>query len=317
MKTISTDFLQRLDLIYTPAEKVIIEAWFQTEKRKTSLRVNTLKSDNNTIEAALKEANISFTKVKFLTNGYIVEVEDESQIWDLEIYKKGHIYLQSLSSQLPVELLDISDFDKVLDITAAPGGKTSQISAKLKNTGEVIANDNNAIRIDKLNTTLKKQGCHNVKPIKTDARLLEEKNPELKNYFNHIIADVPCSAEGKFNAHKEKSHAFWDMGVVIRNFKLQKQITKSLILLLKDGGTLIYSTCTLAPEENEEIVHMLLSCFPELSLEEIKISWDIFKSGVTSFNGKTYRKTLSHTLRVLPSEQTEWFFIAKFKKNQA
>ena len=316
MTNISTDFLERIATIYTPDEWEIIQAGFNTEKRKTSLRVNTLKSTNKDIEKVLVENNITFTKVDFLTNAYTVEVTDDAQIWDLEIYKKGHIYLQSLSSQLPAEFLDISDFDTVLDVTAAPGGKTSQISALLKNTGKIVANDNNSIRIDKLNSTLKKQGCHNVEVIKNDARTIGKTHPETKESFTHIIADLPCSAEGKFNIHKEKSFAYWDMGVVIRNFKLQRDIMKSLIELMKDKGTLIYSTCTLSPEENEEVVHMILSCFPELSLEPITRSGKYFKAGLTEFNWKKYRKSLSWTLRVLPSDITEGFYIAKFKRTK-
>lgn len=316
MTQFPAEFTERLEKIYTSSELEIINKGFQTEKRKTCIRVNTLKSTNQTIEKALEENGITFKKVDFLKNGYILENATEIELWELEIYKKGHIYLQSISSQLPADLLKVSDFDTVLDVTAAPGGKTSQVSALLKNTWKIVANDNNSIRIDKLNTTLKKQGCHNVEVIKNDARTILEKFPEVKESFVHIIADLPCSAEGKFNTHKEKSFGYWDMGVVKRNFKLQKQIIKSMVDLLKDNGTLLYSTCTLAPEENEEIVHMMLSCYPELSLEPIVLEGEYFKPGLTEFNGKTYRKTLTNTLRVLPSEETEGFYIAKFRKQK-
>lgn len=312
--TFPNEFLEKIQKIYTPEELEIIQNGFHSTKRKTSFRVNTLKSNAQEIEKVLEKHNIAFQKVAFLKNAYILENADESDLWDLEIYKNGKIYLQSISSQLPIDILDINDFDKILDITAAPGWKTSQAAALLKNTGEIIANDNNSIRIDKLTTTIKKQWCQNVEVIKTDARLIAEKYPQYEGYFQHIIADLPCSAEWKFNINKEKSFAFWNPGVVKRNFKLQKEIIKSIIPMLANWGTLIYSTCTLSPEENEEIVHMILSCFPELELQDIPLEWKYFKKGLTSFNEKVYRKTLNKTLRILPSEETEWFYIAKFTK---
>ncbi len=230
------------------------------------------------------------------------------------------MYMQSISSQLPVDLLDIADFHKVLDITAAPGWKTSQASALLKNTWEVIANDNNSIRIDKLNFTLNRQGCKNVAVIKTDARLIAKKNGDNEennwyiNYFNHIIADLPCSAEWKINLNKEKSYWYWNMWVVKRNFKLQKEILNSIMPMLRVWGTLMYSTCTLAPEENEAVVHMMLSNYPELQIEEINIDYDKIKKWISGFWKHVYRKDVTKSLRILPSEETEWFFIAKFKK---
>lgn len=314
------ELIDRLSEIYTKDELKIIESGFNCEARNPSFRINTLKATTKEILDALKEVNLEVKKVDFLKNWYILLNGQEKDLWDLDLYKQGKIYMQSISSQLPVDLLDIEDFNKILDITAAPGWKTSQASALLKNTWEVIANDNNQIRIDKLNFTLKKQWCKNVKVIKTDARLIAEKNPDDEennwyiNYFNHIIADLPCSAEWKINLHKEKSYWFWNLWVVKRNFKLQKQILNSIIPMLKVGWTLMYSTCTLAPEENEAVVHMLLSLYPELEIQDINIDYKYIKDWIKWFWKHVYRKDVIKSKRILPSEETEWFFIAKFKK---
>ena len=264
MKQLPNELLDRLKEIYTEQELWIIKEWFSCESRKTCFRINTLKSTTKEIEQILKENGIDFEKIKFLKNWYILPSWNEKDLWDLDIFSQWKIYLQSISSQLPVDLFNIKDFDKVLDITAAPWWKTSQACALLKNTWEVIANDNNSIRIEKLNFTLNRQGCKNAKVIKTDARLIWEKNPEYIEYFDKIIADLPCSAEWKINLNKEKSYSYWNMWVVKRNFKLQKEIIKSIIPLLNKWWELIYSTCTLAPEENEAMVHMILSCYSEL-----------------------------------------------------
>ncbi|MDD2871807.1 MAG: RsmB/NOP family class I SAM-dependent RNA methyltransferase [Candidatus Gracilibacteria bacterium] len=308
------DLIDRLTEIYTPLEMEIIDKGFSCEKRKTSFRVNTLKSSDREILAVLKDNNLIATKVDILKHGYILENGSESDLWGLDIYKQGKIYLQSISSQIPVDYLGIKDFNKVLDITAAPGGKTSQASAILKNTGEVVAVDNNQIRIDKLNFTLKRQGCRNVNIIKSDAKFISNKNPDFKEFFDCVIADLPCSAEGKINIHKEKSYGFWSVSNIKKNYYVQKDILNSVIPLIKNNGTLIYSTCTLAPEENEAVVHMLLSNYPELQIQDINIDYKYSKKGISGFGKHVYRKDVSKSIRILPSEESEGFFVAKFKK---
>jgi 16S rRNA C967 or C1407 C5-methylase (RsmB/RsmF family) len=318
---LTNELIERLNEIYSEDELKIIESWFECKHRKPSFRINTLKTNTKAVLDRLKELNLEVEKVQFLKNWYILLNWDEKKLWDLDIYKKWHIYMQSISSQLPVDLLDIEDFNKILDITAAPGWKTSQASALLKNTWEIVANDNNKIRIDKLNYTLNKQWCKNVKVIKTDARLIAEKNIDedwesklYKNYFNHIIADLPCSAEWKINLNKEKTYWFWNLWIIKRNFKLQKEILNSIIPMLKVWWTLMYSTCTLAPEENEAVVHMLLSLYPELELQNIEIDYKNIKKWIKWFWKHVYRKDVQKSIRILPSTETEWFFVAKFKK---
>ncbi|MCD5385056.1 RsmB/NOP family class I SAM-dependent RNA methyltransferase [Candidatus Gracilibacteria bacterium] len=315
------ELIDRLNEIYTKNELEIIKKGFEIKKRKPTFRINTLKTNTKEVLDILKEKKLEVEKINFLKNGYKLINGNEKDLWDLDIYKNGKIYIQSISSQIPIDFLDLEDFNKVLDITAAPGGKTSQASALLKNTGEVIANDNNSIRIDKLNYTISKQGCKNVKIIKTDARKIYEKyladdgeSNKYDNYFNHIIADLPCSSEGKINLNSEKSYGYWNLGVIKRNFKLQKEILKSIIPMLKRGGTLMYSTCTLAPEENEAVVHMILSLYPELEIQDININYKYIKKGLKGFGKHVYRRDVQKSIRILPNEESEGFFIAKFKK---
>jgi len=314
LNKLPSELVERIKNIYTKEELEIIDKWFNCEYRNPSFRINTLKTTTNEILDILKEKNLEVKKISFLKNWYILLNWKEKDLWDLDIYKQWKIYMQSIASQLPVDLLDIEDFHKVLDITAAPGWKTSQVSALLKNTWEVVANDNNSIRIDKLNFTLNKQSCRNVKVIKTDARLIWEKNEEYSEYFNHIIADLPCSAEWKINLNKEKSYWYWNLWVIKKNFKLQKEILNSIIPMLRIGWTLMYSTCTLAPEENEAVVHMILSNYPEIQIDDIIIDYDYSKKWLSWFGKHVYRKDVTKSLRILPSEESEGFFVAKFKK---
>ncbi len=312
---LNKEFNDRLNNIYTKNELKIIQKWFRVEERKTSFRINTLKATDNEIITYLDSIWLKTKKVDFLKHWYILENWREKDLWDLDIFKDGKIYLQSVSSQIPVDLLNIVEDYKILDITASPWGKTSQACAFLKNTWVIVANDNNAIRIDKLKFTLLRQGCSNVEVIKSDARNLWQNYTKYTWYFDAIIADLPCSAEWKINLNKEKSYAYWNPWIIQKNYKLQKEIIKSIIELLKVWWELIYSTCTLAPEENEAVVHMILSNFPELEIADIDLSWEYFKSWIARFWKQIYRKDVSKSVRVLPSEETEWFFVAKFKKH--
>lgn len=314
LNKLNKDFIEKLKNIYSKEDIEIIDVWFNTSKRNTVFRVNTLKTNNEEIEKILNEKNIVFKKVWFLNNAYILDEAKESDLWDLDIFKNWLIYLQSLSSQIPVELLDINENDAILDITAAPGWKTSQAAAKMNNNWKIVANDNNAIRIDKLKFTIERQWAKNVTIIKEDARNIWKNHPEYIDNFDKIIADLPCSAEWKFNLNNEKSYAYWKQEVVNKNYKLQKEIIKNTIPLLKDDWELVYSTCTISPEENEAIVHMILCNFPEMKIQEINLDYNYTRNWIKKYGNIAYKSEVEKSIRILPSDESEWFFIAKFKK---
>ena len=199
-----------------------------------------------------------------------------------------------------------------MDVTAAPWSKTSQIASILWNSWEIVANDNNQIRIDKLKFTLTRQWVTCAKIIRSDARKLQEKFK--KNYFDKILADLPCSAEWRINLNNEKTFWFWKESIFEKNSNLQKEILTSIISLLKPNWVLVYSTCTLAPEENEWIVDYLLANFPELEIEEISLDYENIRPWITNFGKIKFDKNVVKSIRCLPSEETEWFFVAKFRK---
>lgn len=309
------NFLEKLKKIYNENDYEICKKWFEIEKRKTCFRINILKSSEKEIFEVLEKNNLKAKKINFLKNAYILENGKEKDLWDLDIFTNWKIYLQSISSQIPVDFLDLKNWDKILDITAAPGWKTSQAQALIWNSWKIFAVDNNQIRIDKLKFTLERQWVKNVKILKTDARNLFLENPDFENFFDKIIADLPCSAEWKFLKNKEKSFGYWKEEVVLKNAKLQKSILKNMISMLKNGWELVYSTCTISPEENEDIVHFLLCNFPELELQNLKFEYKNSRNGLSSFWKKIFKKEISNFVkRILPSEESEWFFIAKFKK---
>lgn len=312
MKNIPKAFFDKLEKIYQKNDIEIIKKWYNSEKKVVSFRVNHLKSNAQEIEEILKQKNLSFQKLDFLNDWYLLLNWREKDLWDLDIFKDWKIYMQSISSQIPVLVMNLKQNSRVLDVTSAPWSKTSQMADLMENSWEIIANELNAIRIEKLKFTLNRQWVTNTKIIKNDARKLSEVLEWEK--FDFILADLPCSAEGRFKTNIEKSFWFWKKEVVENNSKLQKEILNNIVWLLQNNWTLIYSTCTISPEENEDIVEYLLSKFPELSLENIEIEYDYMRNWIESYEWKKYNFDTKKVKRFLPSEITEWFFIAKFIK---
>ena len=322
---LNPDFIEKIENIYSKDELKEIEKGYKTDKRKPTFRINTLKANEEKTIDSLKEAWIKIEKVEYLKNVYTLSEWKEKDLWNTGAFKAGYIYMQGISSMIPALLFNIEEnnkYTKILDVTAAPGSKTSQLSTLVENDGQIIACDNNQIRIDKLNFTLKRQWVKNVWVVKTDARKLSEKLKsefwaEVEEYFDKILFDAPCSAEWRFNLNIEKSYAFWNSSIPKKNYKLQKEILNNIIKTLKKGWELVYSTCTLSVKENEWIVHYIQSMFPEMEIVDISEN-EIFKNMKTkkwiTTLWKSMFKNADKTLRILPTSEYEGFFVAKFIK---
>lgn len=305
-------FLERLKEIYSREEFEKITASFLIEKRKTSFRINSLNGTEEEVEKELNNAHIIFQKLSFPKNSYILKNAKEKELWSLECYKQGKIYIQSLSSQIPVHYMELKEGQKVADIAAAPWGKTSQIAEYVWKTWEVIATEIQKIRSEKLEYNMKKLNCENVSVLNIDAKKLNEQFEEA--YFDALLFDAPCSWEGNINIHNEKSFAEWSETHIKRNYQRQKEIIDKTLPLLKSWWIFLYSTCTLAPEENEAIVHYILCNHKDLEIQDLEIPLKNTKAWIKKFKKYIYTSWVEKSQRILPNEQMEGFFIAKFKK---
>jgi len=314
---LNKNFIEKLNSIYTKEELEKIEKWFNT-KRKTVFRMNILKDDFDVL-SELKSLWFVIKKISFLKNAYLIEKKWKIRLAETKSFKQWYIYIQWITSQIPVELITIKNPKKILDLTAAPWWKTTQVYWRF-NKSTIIANELNKIRLDKLKYTINKQWCKDVVVLNKDARELKK---DFENEtFDVIIADLPCSAEWRINLDKEKTYKYLDkLWINKRNYKIQQDILKNTISLLKNGWELIYSTCTLDPLENEWIVHYLLINFPELEIVDMQDyftkDWlkQIFKKWITKYKKYIFKKEVSKSVRLLPSEISEGFFVVKFKKN--
>ena len=267
-KRLPRDFIEELYSLHSPlvADKILAG---MAGKRNTTLRVNTLKYNIQDLMRYFREINIKFERVSFFNNALIIKNATEKDIQKLDIYEKGYIYLQSLSSMIPPLVLDAKGNEQILDMASAPGSKTTQISAMMNNTGHIIANELDKIRCERLKFNLNNQGATNVEVINGYGEKLGEKYP--KN-FDRVLLDTPCSGEGRFIAEIAGTYRNWSMKTVKELSKLQRKLIKSGYNALKPSGIMVYSTCTLNLEENENILKWALE---NLSLKMMDIDLNI------------------------------------------
>ena len=274
--------------------------------RNTTLRVNTLKYNIQDLMIQLKKNNIKFERVQWYNNALLLKNISEKDIQKLDIYINGYIYLQSLSSMIPPLVLSPKSGDKVLDLTAAPGSKTTQLANLMDNNGEIIANELDKIRYERLKYNVEKQGATIVKMINSRGEKLGEKYPE---YFDKVLLDVPCSGEGRFLINNPKTYRDWSMKKVNNLVKLQKKLLISACKALKKNGVMVYSTCTINKYENEFILDWATKNFP-LKIVDINL---IIKDSIKGDNEKLDR-AIDKAIKILPSKSMEGFFVAKLKK---
>jgi len=226
----------------------------------------------------------------------------------------GYYYIQEIASMLPVMILNPKEGELILDLCAAPGSKTTQIAAKINNKGTIIANDLSLGRIKILATNTERCGVTNTIISKKDAITLcnKLKNQGLK--FDKILLDAPCSGEGTLRS-SPRTYKMWNPKTIKKLSKIQKNMFESAFDILKKSGTIIYSTCTHAPEENEEIVNFALETFKDsIKIEKINLPIPTRKA-ITKWQEKEYLQDVQLACRVYPHvADTEGFFLAKFTK---
>lgn len=221
------------------------------------LRVNTLKVTPKEYEEL---SPIELKRVPFIKNGYYYS--ENEQPAKHPYYFAGLYYLQEPSAMTPASLLPVKPGDKVLDLCAAPGGKSTELAAKLKGKGLLVANDISNSRAKALLKNIELFGVRNAVVVSEAPGKLEE---TFTGYFDKILVDAPCSGEGMFRKSPAIMKNWEQYGVEYYN-NLQKEIILSAVSMLKPGGYLLYSTCTFSPEENEGTMKFLLEQAPDMEL---------------------------------------------------
>jgi NOL1/NOP2/sun family putative RNA methylase len=223
----------------------------------------------------------------------------------------GYYYIQEVSSMMSVIALDPQPGEFVLDVCASPGSKTTQIASHMDNTGTLIANDVKLDRIKILGANLERCGVTNVVVTRNDGVQLCERFARQGWRFDKILLDAPCSGEGTLRS-SPKTFQMWNPQVVKNLSRQQKKLIATALKCLKVGGVLVYSTCTHAPEEDEDIVNFALRNFP-VEVEHVKLPLHCRK-GVSSWRGDEYSKEVEKTCRIYPQDNdSEGFFVSKLR----
>lgn len=269
--------------------------------RKTTLRVNTIKSSIEEIKNKLNEANIDYEQVDWSKEAFIIKNADEKIIQEMDIYQNGQIYLQSLSSMLPPIILDPKQGSDILDMAAAPGGKTTQIAALSNNKSHITACEKNKIRFERLKYNIEKQGASCVFIMAKDSRYIDDFFS-----FDQILLDAPCSGSGTLNIEDMKFEKNFTEQLIEKSIKTQESLLKKAIKILKPGHEMVYSTCSILSSENEDVINRVIR---STDAEIVPIHFDGIEQLPllpTKING---------TLCICPTELYEGFFVAKIRKN--
>lgn len=269
-------------------------------KRVVSLRVNTLKSSVEEVKAVLTEAGFVYQTVSWSQEAFIITNARERDIQALPLYEEGKIYLQSLSSMLPPIILAPQPKEDILDMAAAPGGKTTQMAALTQNQAQITACERNAIRAERLKYNLQKQGASCVYTMVKDARNIDDFFS-----FDQILLDAPCSGSGTIWAEDPNLAKTVTKKLIQKSSATQLALLKKALHLLKKGHTMVYSTCSILAQENEEIVKKAMA---GTKTELVSIEFE----GMESL--PQLPVTLKGTLCICPNEQFEGFFVAKIRK---
>lgn len=268
-------------------------------RRSVSLRVNRLRSDPQRVRAALEAAGIAVTDVPWSGDAMILEGVREEAVTALPLYERGEIYLQNLSSMIPPIVLDARPGENILDMAAAPGGKTTQIASMTGGKAMITACERNAARAERMKHNLAVQGATGVTVMNIDARQLDDLFA-----FDRILLDAPCSGSGTVQLG-EKTKARFGREYLEKNTKTQTALLEKALRLLRPGHEMVYSTCSVLDQENGQIIARAVR----------RSGAEVVPLDPAAFAGMPVLPvSVPGTICVCPDEHYEGFFVAKLRR---
>ena len=304
------EFLERLrrilpEALYAGCARTFYQA------STTVFRVNPLRADTGRLADELRAAGFDLTALSW-PEGFSVAAEQRRALTDCPACREGRLYIQNPASMVPALVLDPRPGERILDLCAAPGGKTLQLAGLMGNQGQISAVESVRPRFFRLRANLETHGATNVRTYLKDGRGVWRNCPEE---FDRVLLDAPCSAEGRFNVAEPASHAYWSVRKIREMQRKQQRLLHSAAQCLRPGGVLVYATCTFAPEENEVVLNGLLRKLGGgFRIDEIELPVDRVQEGLTSWRGKELDPELSKAVRILPDGVMEGFFVCRLTK---
>lgn len=318
------------------AARTVVAGHADAKDRPVTLRANAIKSDRAEVAAALDAAGIEHSPVSWYEDAFVVPRAQAQAVWELDALAEGKLYLQSLSSMMPPLALGIETGEDVLDMCAAPGGKTTQMAA-LEPGAHFTACEMHAPRAEKLEHNLVLQGATNVQFMRCDARELDEFFS-----FDRILLDAPCTGSGTLVSSNHRSLKGFSEQLLQKCARSQRALLDRALTVLKPGGELVYSTCSVLPQENEDAVTWALAkhgnCkivpLDGTKLEDEAETAAADEAAETGADAQDEAETnpvteavlagelpllangLAGTLTIAPTRDYEGFYLAKIKKGK-
>ena len=275
---------------------------------RRSIRVNTLKGNVAEVKKDIEAKGWKLKQIPWCKEGFWIEHPDRRDVGNLLEHHLGKVYVQEAASMIPPLVLQPKPGDIILDMCAAPGSKTTQMGAMMKNEGLIVANDYKGQRLQSLGINLQRSGLTNVV-----VSLMHGKRFHGFE-FDKILVDAPCSGTGTIRKSL-KTISIWNPNMITKMARQQKELAQRGFENLKVGGEMVYSTCSLEPEENEGVVSYLLETFENAEIVKVKLPGLKLAKAIMEFNGKTYDPRVKDTMRIWPQDNdTEGFFVAKIIK---
>lgn len=285
---------------------------FIAGEQKIFLRMNPLKINAENLTRQLKENyGIAISPMDKIDNAFAVDEGEKLTGKTLE-HLLGYYYIQSLSSMIPPQILAPEENENVLDLCAAPGSKTTQMAAMMKNSGTLIANEIQLSRVKMLVHNIERMNVVNCGVSHQKGEWLAE---NFINYFDKVLVDAPCSGLGIIQK-KGEVNTWWNIENAIRLADMQYRLLVAAIKMTKQNGLIVYSTCTMTIEENELALNKILEKHP-VELVEIDLPVDSIDA-FTNYSGNKLNGNLSKAKRIVPWKiNSEGFFVAALRKLEA
>ena len=278
---------------------------------RVSFRVNPLKTDVDSVLEDLEKEGVSCEPVAWYPYAFTIDPSLRDVLTHSKLFERGEIYIQSLSSMLAPLALDPKPDETILDLTAAPGGKSLMMAAQMENRGWLSVVEPGKDRFFRLKANLERGGVTIAHHYMTDGRSVGNKCPAM---FDRVMLDAPCSTEAKFKSYDPKSYAYWSERKIKEMAKLQLRLMESALKSLKPSGSLLYATCSFAPEENEAVIDKTLKKHSELTVEPLHLPVENRQPGLMQWGKKHFSEEVQTCVRILPTETMDGFFLCKLRK---
>ena len=275
---------------------------------RRSIRVNTLLTTVRETKKSIEAKNWKLEPIPWCREGFWIEHAERRDVGNLLEFQVGKIYVQEAASMIPPLVLNPQPEEIILDMCASPGSKTTQMAAMMKNTGLLVANDYKGLRLQSLGINVQRCGLTNV------VITLQHGNRFVDFQFDKILVDAPCSGTGTIRKSL-KTIRMCNPLMITKLAQQQKLLIEAAFRNLKPGGEMVYSTCSVEPEENEGVVDYLLKKYPHAVVVPAVLKGLKTSPAILEFNGAVYDSSLKDTLRLWPQDNdTEGFFVAKIRR---